>query len=89
MIIFFVSLPQYSSYLLLSESTYFIVRVLVSFVSCLGIPLFLLVYYYYFSGGVFFCCALIPGTLALDLPTLFSDVWFFSDCDHRIYTSLG
>ena len=24
----------------------------------------------YFSGGVFFCCALVPGTLALDLPTL-------------------
>ena len=22
------------------------------------------------SGGVFFCCALVPGTLALDLPTL-------------------
>ena len=43
----------------------------------------------YFSGGVFFCCALVPGTLALDLPTLFSDVWFSSDCDHRIYTSLG
>ena len=24
----------------------------------------------YFSGGVFCCCALVPGTLALDLPTL-------------------
>ena len=24
----------------------------------------------YFSGGVFICCALVPGTLALDLPTL-------------------
>ena len=24
----------------------------------------------YFSGGVFFGCAHVPGTLALDLPTL-------------------
>ena len=32
----------------------------------------------YLSVGVFYCCALVPGTLALDLPTLISDVWFFS-----------
>ena len=88
----FVSLRLCSSNLLLSESTYFIVRVLVSFVSCLGIPLFLLVYYYYFSGGVFFCCALIPGTLALDLPIVILSRLVFiclTVCDHRICISLG
>ena len=33
---------------------------------------------------------LVPGTLALDLPTLISDVWFFclTVCDHRICISL-
>ena len=33
------------------------------------------------SRVTFFCCALVPGTLALDLPTLIlsrSDVWFLS-----------
>ena len=44
-----------------------------------------------FSGGVF-CCALVPGTLALDLPRtlILSQVLFFlclTVCDHIICTS--
>ena len=60
----------------------FIVRVLSAcLVSLVPYPIseffcfFVLVFFFrgsYFSGGVwrFFCCALVPGTLALDLPTL-------------------
>ena len=48
--------------------------------SHLRIILFFFVYYFfrssYFSGGVSFCCALVPGTLALDLPTFILGVWF-------------
>ena len=57
---------------------YFIIRVISACVICtlprLGILLFLFVEYCFrsscLSGGVFCCCALVPGTLALDLPTL-------------------
>ena len=74
----FVSLRQCSSHLLLSASTRFIVRVLSACVICtlphLGILWFIRRVFVFFvaliSGGVFFCCALVPGTLALDLPTL-------------------
>ena len=35
----------------------------------------------YFSGGVLFCCALVPGTLALVLPTLnLERLVFLSHC---------
>ena len=75
---------MYSSHLLLSASmqvpgTYFIGRVL-SAVSFVPYPISEFFRFYsfsiffrrpYFSGGVFlFCCALVPGRLALDLPTL-------------------
>ena len=100
MFILFVSLRLCSRHLLLSASTYFIVRVLSACVIC-SLPhlrilwLFIrLVFFfrsYYFSGGVF-CCALVPGTLALDLPTLI--LWrlvflCLTVCDHRICISLG
>ena len=46
---------------------------------------FVLIVFFYFCGFFFlgwvffffFFCALVTGTLALDLPTLISDVWFF------------
>ena len=72
-----------ASHLLLSTSTYIIVRVLSSCVIfTLPTPsrnsfVFSFVQYFffrssYFSGDVFCCCALVPDTLliALDLPTL-------------------
>ena len=40
-----------------------------------------------FLGWRFFCCALVPGTLALDLPTLILQGLVFlclAVCDHRI-----
>ena len=69
MFTFFVLTRLCSSELLLSASTYFIVRVL-SCVICilprLAIPLLLpgirLLIFSYFSGGVF-CCDLVHGTL--------------------------
>ena len=80
MCIFFVSLRLCNSHLLLSASTYFIVRFLSPCVICtpphLGIMLFFIrfVYSYFFvaltSRVAFFCCATELGTLALDLPTL-------------------
>ena len=61
MFIFLVSLRLCSIHLVLSASTYFIVRVLPACVMCtlpyLGIALFLFVCFFrspYFSGGVFF-----------------------------------
>ena len=87
MFIFSVFLRLWSSHLLLSASTYFIVRVLSACVICIlphlgNTSIFIRLVFSrssYFSGGVFCCCcALVPGTLALDLPTLISDVWFFS-----------
>ena len=79
MFIFFVSLRLCSN-LLLSASTYFIVPVLSACVMCTLYPISgILLFFYsssfffgssYFSGGVVFCCALVPGKLALDLPTL-------------------
>ena len=39
------------------------------------------------SWVAFFCCALVPGTLALDLPTLILQRLVFlclTVCDHRI-----
>ena len=78
----FVSLRLCSSHLLLSASTYFIVRVPSASVVCTLPHLGILVVFYssrffvlfsrssYFAGGVFFCCVLVPGRLALDLPTL-------------------
>ena len=74
MCIFFVSLRLCNSHLLLSASTYFIVRFLSPCVICtpphLGILLFLFDQFSffrssYFSGGVFFCCAVVPSTLEL------------------------
>ena len=77
MFIFFVSLRLCSSHLILSARTYFIVRVLSACVICtlpdLGILLFFVRLFFFFvaviSRVAFFCCALVPGTLALDLPT--------------------
>ena len=98
--IFFVSLRLCSSHLLLSASTYFIVRVLSACVICtpphLGILRFFCSFSIffrssYFSGGVFFCCcALVPGTPALDLPTLILKRFVFlclTVCDHIIWIS--
>ena len=79
MFIFFVFLRLRSSHLILSVSTSSIVRVLSACVICTlphpGILLFFIRSFFFFrssycSGGVFSCCALVPGTLALDLPTL-------------------
>ena len=74
----FASLRLCSSHLLLSASTYFIIRVLSVCVIC-SLPhlrilwLFIRLLFFfrssYFSGGVF-CCALVPGTLAPKAPTL-------------------
>ena len=75
----FVSLPLCSSHLLLSASTYFIVRVISACVICTWYPIlyrnsFVLIRLFFFvaliSRVAFFCGALVPGTLALDLPTL-------------------
>ena len=77
MFISFVSLRLFSSHLLLSVSTYFIVRVLSA--CCVIYPTpsrnsFVFYAFFfrssYFSGGVLFCFAFVPGMLALDLPTL-------------------
>ena len=73
MFIFFVSLRLCSSHLLLSASTYFIVRVLSACIICtlphLGILLFFYSFRIFFVGLIsrvaFFCCVLVPGTLAL------------------------
>ena len=70
--IFFVSLRLCSSHLLLSASTYFIVRVLSACVICtlphLGIILFIIRLVFFFEALIsrvaFFCCALVPGTLS-------------------------
>ena len=80
MFIFFVSLRLCSSHLLLSATTYFIVRVHSACVICTQPHLGILFLYSsinsfffrssYFSCGVFCCCALVPGRLALDLPTM-------------------
>ena len=74
----FVSLRLCSSHLLLSASTYFIVRV--RFACCvictlphLGILFFIRLVFCFvalISRVAFFCCAFVPGTLAFDLPTL-------------------
>ena len=76
MFIFFVLLRLCSSHLLLSASTYFMVCVLSACVICIPahpeIPVFIPILFFrssYFSGGLF-RCALVPGTLALDLPSL-------------------
>ena len=85
-----------SRHLLLSASTYFTVRVLSACVLCTLPHIGIILYFYsfsiffrnsYFSGGVVFCCALVPGTLALDLPTLILYHFIFlrlAVCDHRI-----
>ena len=96
----FVSLRQCSSHLLLSASTHFIVRVLSAWIICtlphLGIIWFSFVWFLLFfvaliSAGVFFGCALVPGTLALDLPTsiFYRGLIFLclTVCDHRICIS--
>ena len=81
MFILFVSLRLCSSHLLLSAGTHFIIRVLSArCVICtlphLDILLFFIRLVFFFvaliSRVVFFCCCalLVPGTLALDLPTL-------------------
>ena len=80
MFIFFVSLRLCSSHLLLSASTYYIVRVLSACcVICtlphLGILFFNSFSFFFFVAlnsrvAFFFYCALVLGTLALDLPTL-------------------
>ena len=100
MFIFFVSLRLCSSHLLLSASTskyvFYNAR---SFCLCHLYPnpsrnslVFLFVQHFFSQllllGWNFFCSALVPGTLALDLPTLIL-VWFFSHCDHIICISLG
>ena len=75
----FVSLRLCSSQLLLTVSTYFIVRVLSACcVICtlphVGVLLFSIRVVFFFVAlafrRAFFYCALVPGTLALDLPTL-------------------
>ena len=73
--IFFLSLRRCSSHLLLSASTYFIVRVLSACAICtlphIAILLFFIrLVFFLISRVAFFCCDLVPGTLALDLPTL-------------------
>ena len=80
MVILFVSVSLCSSHLLPSAGTYFTVRDLFACLYHLyPTPSRNSVVYNsfsiffrssYFSGGVFFGCALVPGTLALDLPTL-------------------
>ena len=99
MFIFFVSLRLCSSHLLLSASTYFIVRVLSACVVCTLPHIEILLFFYsssfffsqlLFLGWRFFCCALVPGTLALDLPTLILQrLVFLCHCDRRICISLG
>ena len=95
MCIFFVSLRLCSSHLLLSASTQFILVVRVLF-ACHLFPtpsrnsfVFLFVQFFLlfcfsqllFLGWRFFCCALVPGTLAHDLPTLILQrLFFFSHC---------
>ena len=73
------SLQLLSSHLLLSANTYFIVRVLSACCHLYPTPsrnsfvLYSFGIFFrssYFSGGFFCCCALVPGTLALDFPTL-------------------
>ena len=77
--IFFVYLRLCSSHLLLSGSTPQYVFCILQYVFFLlvslpGILFFIRLVFFscssYFSGGVSFCGALVPGTLALDLPTL-------------------
>ena len=76
MFIFSVFLRLWCSHLLLSVSTYLIVRVLSACVICtlphLGIILFysFSIFFVALIARVAFFCALVPGTLALDLPTL-------------------
>ena len=99
MFIFLVSLRLCSSHMLLSASTYVIVRVLSACVICTLPHLGILLFFYsssiffrssYFSGGVFFSCALVPGTLELDLPTLILQrLVFLCLCDQIICISLG
>ena len=87
---FFVSLRLCSSYLLLSATTYFVVRLLSACVICtLRTPsrnyfVFIrLVFFFSYLVALVsrvafgFCCALVPGTLALDLPTLILKRLFF------------
>ena len=99
MFVFFVSLRLCSSHLLLSASTYSIVRVFSACVICnlphLGILLFFirLVFFFrisYFSGGVFFLCsrtryASTPFAYVESLAFGFS----LSHCDYIICISLG
>ena len=88
MFFFLVLLRLCSSHLLLSASTYHIVRVLSACVICtlphLGILQFLFVSYFFFvaliSRVAFFYCALVPGTLALDVPTLILQRRLFFFC---------
>ena len=77
MFIFFVFLRLRSGHLLLSASTYFIVRALSCVICILPISEFLCFFfrlvflrnsYQVFLGWRFFC-ALVPGTLARGLPT--------------------
>ena len=75
MFIFFVSLRLCSSHLLLSASTYFTVRVLSDYVICTLLHLGILLFFIRFFSvplisrvAFFLWCALVPGTLALDLP---------------------
>ena len=76
--IFFVSLRLCSSHLLLSASTYFILHVISARVICtlphLGILLVFIRLVFFFVAffcrvAFVFCCALLPATLARDLPT--------------------
>ena len=91
----FVSLRFCSSHLLvLSATTSFMVRVLVSFAPYPISEFFRFFSFSFFfvaliSRVAFFCCALVPGTLALDLPTLIllRRLVFlcFIVCDHKFW----
>ena len=82
----FVSLRLCSSHLLLSASTYFILHVISARVICtlphLGILLVFIRLVFFFVAffcrvAFVFCCALLPATLARDLPTLIISRLFF------------
>ena len=102
----FVSLRLWSSHLLLSASTRYVFYSACSFCLCHLYPtpsrssfvficlvcLFFFRNCSFFSGGIF-CCALLPVTLALDLPTyldsLATFVFSLFHCDNIICISLG
>ena len=99
MFVFFVFLRLCSIHLLLSASAYFVVCVLVSFVSCLiseSVVFYSLTWYYffrssYFSGGVFlfYSRTRCASTWFAYLDFLGTFAFSLSHCDHRICISLG